>query len=543
MEVSLKKAGFSVTTAIDGKDALREGPDQPAGPGALRHPDARDGRLRALPGGSRATSGCRHIPFVFLTSQKAVEFKVRGLELGGDDYLTKPIYIKEIVTRVRMILQKAEKERFERRETRGGFAGSLADMGVVDLVQTFEIGRKTGIIRLEGDRSGAIFFRDGRVIDAELGRLGGENAFYRMLNTFEGTVRRAVRPRGAAGAHRGLHPGPADGGHAPPRRVGPHARAAAPAGDGVRDRLPPARRTAERDPRRGERAAPPLRRPALAGAGGRRLGLRGPGGAGHHQQALLRGADPRVRQHAAFRRIADPGRSVSGSTWPTRPGRLRPCGPGRWPSPPGPSPTPRRRARSRRWSLRSSPPAGGDRCRGGQCRARAAVTVAAPAPIDGVSLRPSMARARRTCCSSRPAPTPCPTGWRARRSSSRPPPAARVLEQVADQGAHRLGASASHCRLRASRSCPRHCASRCSVVRPSIPDPSPSPAPAEEGMPTASTPTPPRWPSPARASTRSSRRSSLGLRGAGARLGDLQQRAPALAAPRAAPGRCSSVPG
>jgi CheY-like chemotaxis protein len=185
MEVSLKKAGFSVTTATDGKDALQKIQISP--------PDLvlSDTRLAELDGFElckrlKGDERLKQIPFVFLTSQKAVEFKVRGLEMGGEDYLTKPIYIKEIVTRARMILQKAEKERFERRETRGGFAGSLADLGVVDLVQTFEVGRKTGIIRLEGDRSGAIFFRDGRVIDAELGRLGGENAFYRMLNTFEG---------------------------------------------------------------------------------------------------------------------------------------------------------------------------------------------------------------------------------------------------------------------------------------------------------------------------------------------------------------------
>jgi CheY-like chemotaxis protein len=185
MEVSLKKAGFSVTTAADGKDALQKIQISP--------PDLvlSDTRLNELDGFElcrrlKADERLRHIPFVFLTSQKAVEFKVRGLEMGGEDYLTKPIYIKEIVTRARMILQKAEKERFERRETRGGFSGSLSDLGVVDLVQTFEVGRKTGLIRLDGERSGTIYFRDGRVIDAELGRLAGENAFYRMLNTFEG---------------------------------------------------------------------------------------------------------------------------------------------------------------------------------------------------------------------------------------------------------------------------------------------------------------------------------------------------------------------
>jgi CheY-like chemotaxis protein len=186
MEVSLKKAGFSVTTAIHGKDALEKVQISP--------PDLvlADTKMPEMDGfelckALKSDERFKHIPFVFLTNQKSVEFKVRGLELGGDDYLTKPIYIKEIVTRVKMILQKAEKERIEKRETtKGGFSGSLADMGVVDLVQTFEIGRKTGSIAIQGERVGAIYFKEGRVIDAELGRLKGENAFYRMLNTFEG---------------------------------------------------------------------------------------------------------------------------------------------------------------------------------------------------------------------------------------------------------------------------------------------------------------------------------------------------------------------
>jgi DNA-binding response OmpR family regulator len=186
MEVSLKKAGFSVTTAVNGKDALEKVQISP--------PDLvlSDTKMPELDGfelcrALKSDERFRPVPFVFLTNQKSVEFKVKGLELGGDDYLTKPIYIKEIVTRVRMILQKAEKERLEKRETKSGFAGSLADMGVVDLVQTFEIGRKTGTITIsEGDRVGIAWFRDGRVVDAELGRLKGENAFYRMLNTFEG---------------------------------------------------------------------------------------------------------------------------------------------------------------------------------------------------------------------------------------------------------------------------------------------------------------------------------------------------------------------
>ncbi|MBE4753742.1 response regulator [Corallococcus sp. ZKHCc1 1396] len=186
MEVSLKKAGFSVTTAIHGKDALEKVQISP--------PDLvlADTKMPEMDGFElcktlKSDERFKSIPFVFLTNQKSVEFKVRGLELGSDDYLTKPIYIKEIVARVKMILQKAEKERIEKRETtKGGFAGSLADMGVVDLVQTFEIGRKTGVIAIQGERTGTVYFKEGRVVDAELGRLKGENAFYRLLNTFEG---------------------------------------------------------------------------------------------------------------------------------------------------------------------------------------------------------------------------------------------------------------------------------------------------------------------------------------------------------------------
>jgi len=193
MEVSLKKAGFQVTTAIHGKDALEKVQISP--------PDLvlADTRMPEMDGFElcrvlKSDERFRHIPYVFLTNQKSVEFKVKGLELGGDDYLTKPIYIKEIVTRVKMILQKVEKERHEKRETKAGFAGSLSDMGVVDLVQTFEIGRKTGTIKLEGERTGVIYFREGKVIDSELGRLKGENAFYRMLNTFEGKFEVGFQP-------------------------------------------------------------------------------------------------------------------------------------------------------------------------------------------------------------------------------------------------------------------------------------------------------------------------------------------------------------
>lgn len=187
MEVSLKKAGFSVTTATNGRDAFEKceisPPDLVISDTKMPEVDGFE-LCRMLKSDERFKS----IPFIFLTSQKSVEYKVKGLELGVEDYLTKPIYIKEIVTRVKILLTKREKDKEDRREGGKGFSGNLADMGVVDLVQTIELGRKSGAMHLHyNGKDGHIYFREGKIIDAEVGKLTGENAFYRLLNASEGT--------------------------------------------------------------------------------------------------------------------------------------------------------------------------------------------------------------------------------------------------------------------------------------------------------------------------------------------------------------------
>ncbi len=47
------------------------------------------------------------VPILFLTARDAVEDKVRGLTLGGDDYVTKPFSLEELVARIRSILRRA----------------------------------------------------------------------------------------------------------------------------------------------------------------------------------------------------------------------------------------------------------------------------------------------------------------------------------------------------------------------------------------------------------------------------------------------------
>lgn len=56
-------------------------------------------RLRNL--GSR-------LPILFLTARDATEDKIRGLTLGGDDYMTKPFSVEELVARIRAILRRVQ---------------------------------------------------------------------------------------------------------------------------------------------------------------------------------------------------------------------------------------------------------------------------------------------------------------------------------------------------------------------------------------------------------------------------------------------------
>lgn len=185
LEVSLRKAGYNVTCANDGAAALE----------VLEHqlPDLviADTKLPQLDGYTlvrrlKDRSEWASIPVIFLATQRSVEDKIRGLELGVEDYLTKPIFVRELLARVTVVLARRTQESLsdQRISTtlKTRFAGSIQDMTVVDLLQTFEISRKSGTITFKsGARLGYVWFKDGRMVDAEVGALRGEEAVYRML--------------------------------------------------------------------------------------------------------------------------------------------------------------------------------------------------------------------------------------------------------------------------------------------------------------------------------------------------------------------------
>jgi two-component system, OmpR family, response regulator len=54
----------------------------------------------------RVRNGSSVLPILFLTARDGTEDKVRGLTLGGDDYMTKPFSVEELVARIRAILRR-----------------------------------------------------------------------------------------------------------------------------------------------------------------------------------------------------------------------------------------------------------------------------------------------------------------------------------------------------------------------------------------------------------------------------------------------------
>jgi two-component system alkaline phosphatase synthesis response regulator PhoP len=100
----LEAAGFRVLDAADGRAAV--------GAATTQHPDLVVLDL-GLPGldGLEVTRALRRdnpIPIIMLTARGDESDKLVGLELGADDYMTKPFSPKELVARVRAVLRRVE---------------------------------------------------------------------------------------------------------------------------------------------------------------------------------------------------------------------------------------------------------------------------------------------------------------------------------------------------------------------------------------------------------------------------------------------------
>lgn len=102
---ALRYEGFEVETVGDGRRAL-EAVD--AFRPALVVLDVMLPGIDGFEVQRRLADGGVRVPVLFLTAKDATEDKVHGLTIGGDDYVTKPFSIEELVARVRAVLRRTD---------------------------------------------------------------------------------------------------------------------------------------------------------------------------------------------------------------------------------------------------------------------------------------------------------------------------------------------------------------------------------------------------------------------------------------------------
>ncbi|KJR48219.1 Phosphate regulon transcriptional regulatory protein PhoB (SphR) [Desulfosporosinus sp. I2] len=105
LRFNLEKEGYLVSVAKDGKEALdrvnKENPDLIVLDLMLPGMDGLEvcRRLRLIP-------GFQHVPIIMLTAKGELIDKVLGLELGADDYMTKPFSPRELIARIKACLRR-----------------------------------------------------------------------------------------------------------------------------------------------------------------------------------------------------------------------------------------------------------------------------------------------------------------------------------------------------------------------------------------------------------------------------------------------------
>lgn len=183
---TMKDAGFETITATNGFEGLSA---------ALKHQPSLVLTDITMPGMDgwqllrmiRARPTLRRMPVIFLTDLVDEQQRLRGYELGVDDYLAKPFTEVELIARVERILERARMSD----DNSNDMHGQVAKMPVTSLLAFAELERRTGVLQLEnnGERA-TLHLRDGAIMRIDLSaahdNLTGLDRIFHVLDWTEG---------------------------------------------------------------------------------------------------------------------------------------------------------------------------------------------------------------------------------------------------------------------------------------------------------------------------------------------------------------------
>ncbi len=166
---ALTARGFTVRTAEQGLQGLSAALSDP--------PDivVSDVEMPGMDGWTllrmlRARKALAKIPIVFLTRLSGEPERMRGYQLGVDDFISKETSPDEIATRLRRLLHRVRGES-PRTAAARSLRGDLRQVSVASLLTFMDLERKTGVLSLaDGSRAASVYLRHGRPVRATVGK-------------------------------------------------------------------------------------------------------------------------------------------------------------------------------------------------------------------------------------------------------------------------------------------------------------------------------------------------------------------------------------
>jgi two-component system alkaline phosphatase synthesis response regulator PhoP len=116
LKLYLEDGKFNVILASDGNEGWRFFQEQKPDVVVL------DLMLPGLDGWEicQRIRACSDLPVLMLTARGEIEERVKGLDMGADDYITKPFSFREVITRIKVIIRRANRQVEQRQMIRAG---------------------------------------------------------------------------------------------------------------------------------------------------------------------------------------------------------------------------------------------------------------------------------------------------------------------------------------------------------------------------------------------------------------------------------------
>lgn len=184
LKLRLSNSGYEVITAKSAKEAMEKleevSPDLIIAD--ILMPEIDGFKFCKM---TREKEKYKDLPFIFLSALGDTESKIKGLGLGADEYMTKPFSYKELLTRVKILLDRYARYKDTIKDN-AIIKGKLEEVSISDLSQLLYYGKKTVKISITGKNRADIWMKEGKIINAAYKNKKGMDALFHIFKFKEG---------------------------------------------------------------------------------------------------------------------------------------------------------------------------------------------------------------------------------------------------------------------------------------------------------------------------------------------------------------------